>query len=106
MPVGVEGSGNTSHHHAGVYPSFFYLLPPYPPLFLSRIKRSCCLHIYPSSTRKGRSCISRTLLLPNLVLARSRSLRVSRRLEISVSVELDRLLLPNLEWWWSICSLT
>ena len=30
MPVGVEGSGNTSHHHAGVYPSFFYLLPPTP----------------------------------------------------------------------------
>ena len=31
MPVGVEGSGNTSHHHLVVYPSFFYLLPPLPP---------------------------------------------------------------------------
>lgn len=29
-----------------------------------------------------------------------------RLLYISVSVELDRLLLPNLEWWGSTCSLT
>ena len=72
MPVGVEGSGNTSHHHLVVYPSFFYLLPPYPPLFLSQEKRSCCLPIYPPSTREGITCIPSTFLLPNLLLARAR----------------------------------
>ena len=79
MPVGVEGSGNTSHHHAGVYPSFFYLLPPYPPLFLSQEKRSCCLAIYPSSTRKGITCIPSTLVLPNPLTLRTRLLRLRAR---------------------------
>lgn len=45
MPVGVEGSGNTSHHHLVVYPSFFYLLPP-TPLSFSHKKKDHVVYIY------------------------------------------------------------
>ena len=48
MPVGVEGSGNTSHHHADAYPSFFYLLPPTLLSFSHRKKDHVVyLYIYP-----------------------------------------------------------